>query len=52
MRNLDGKEFEDISTALKPIGAAAVSLMARWLDLDQDGEINEQEFFAILTDDA
>jgi len=21
-------------------------------DLDQDGEINEQEFFAILTDDA
>lgn len=21
-------------------------------DLDQDGEINEQEFFAIMTDDA
>jgi centrin-3 len=26
--------------------------MIEEFDLDQDGEINEQEFFAIMTDDA
>ncbi len=40
LRNVDGKKFEDISTALKPMGAPAVSLLARWLDLDQDGDLD------------
>ena len=40
LRNLDGKKFEDISTVLKPVGVPAVSLMARWLDLDQDGDLD------------
>ena len=40
LRNVDGKRFEDISAVLKPTGVPAVSLMARWLDLDQDGDLD------------
>ena len=40
LRNRDGKTFEDISTTLKSIGPPALSLMARWLDLDQDGDLD------------
>ena len=40
LRNRDGKTFEDISSTLKPVGPPALSLMARWLDLDQDGDLD------------
>jgi tetratricopeptide (TPR) repeat protein len=41
LRNRDGKRFEDLTaTTLKPIGPPALSLMARWLDLDQDGDLD------------
>jgi tetratricopeptide (TPR) repeat protein len=40
LRNRDGKTFEDVSAALKPNGPPALSLMARWLDLDQDGDLD------------
>lgn len=40
LRNRGGKGFEDISTALKPAGPKAVSLAARWIDLDQDGDLD------------
>ena len=40
LRNRDGKSFEDVSSILKPVGPPAISLMARWLDLDQDGDLD------------
>ncbi len=40
LRNVGGKKFEDISSVLKPMKTAAVSLTARWLDLDQDGDLD------------
>ncbi len=40
LRNRDGKTFEDVTSTLKPTGPPAVSLMARWLDLDQDGDLD------------
>ncbi len=40
LRNRDGKSFEDISNILKPTGPPALSLTARWLDLDQDGDLD------------
>src|SRR5262249_46479435 len=40
LRNRDGKSFEDVSATLKSIGPAALSLTARWLDLDQDGDLD------------
>ena len=40
LRNRGGKTFEDISAVLKPMGPPAVSLMARWIDLDQDGDLD------------
>ena len=40
LRNRDGKKFEDISAVLKPAGRRRVSLSARWLDLDQDGDLD------------
>ena len=40
LHNREGKAFEDISSTLKPAGPPAVSLMARWLDLDQDGDLD------------
>lgn len=39
-RNLGGKRFEDATSALKDDGAQALSLSARWLDLDQDGDLD------------
>ena len=40
LRNRDGKSFEDITSTLTSVGPPAVSLMARWLDLDQDGDLD------------
>jgi tetratricopeptide (TPR) repeat protein len=40
LRNHGGKRFDDISSTLKTSGPPAVSLMARWLDLDQDGDLD------------
>jgi tetratricopeptide (TPR) repeat protein len=40
LRNRGGKTFEDISSAVKPIVRPALSLTARWLDLDQDGDLD------------
>ena len=40
LRNRGGKSFEDISPTVKPIGPPALSLTARWLDLDQDGDLD------------
>jgi tetratricopeptide (TPR) repeat protein len=40
LRNRAGKSFEDISAGLKPVGPPALALMARWLDLDQDGDLD------------
>jgi tetratricopeptide (TPR) repeat protein len=40
LRNRDGKRFEDISSSLKSSGPPAISLKARWLDLDQDGDLD------------
>jgi hypothetical protein len=40
LRNQAGKAFEDVSAAIKPSGKPAVSLAARWLDLDQDGDLD------------
>ena len=40
LHNRDGKAFEDVSSILKPTAQPAVSLMARWLDLDQDGDLD------------
>jgi tetratricopeptide (TPR) repeat protein len=39
-RNRDGKKYEDVSSSLRPLGPPAVSLTARWLDLDQDGDLD------------
>jgi tetratricopeptide (TPR) repeat protein len=40
LRNRDGKAFDDVTSTLKLTGPPAVSLMARWLDLDQDGDLD------------
>ena len=40
LRNRDGKTFEDVSIGLKSTGPRALSLTARWLDLDQDGDLD------------
>jgi tetratricopeptide (TPR) repeat protein len=40
LRNRDGKSFENVSSIFKQSGPPAVSLMARWLDLDQDGDLD------------
>jgi tetratricopeptide (TPR) repeat protein len=40
LRNRDGKTFDDVSSILKPSGPPALSLMARWFDLDQDGDLD------------
>jgi len=39
-RNVDGKRFEDLTPTLKAEGPPALSLTARWLDLDQDGDLD------------
>ncbi len=38
-RNL-GKRFEDVTARAGVAGPAAISLSARWLDLDQDGDLD------------
>jgi tetratricopeptide (TPR) repeat protein len=38
--NTSPKGFEDVTKALKPTGPSAVALTARWLDLDQDGDLD------------
>ncbi len=40
LHNKDGKSFEDQTQTLKLVGPPAISLMARWLDLDQDGDLD------------
>ncbi len=40
LRNKEGKGFEDQTQLLKAVGPPAISLMARWLDLDQDGDLD------------
>ncbi len=40
LRNIEDKRFEDISAVLKPAGVSALSLMARWVDIDQDGDLD------------
>ncbi|MDR3620260.1 MAG: FG-GAP-like repeat-containing protein [Paludisphaera borealis] len=40
LRNKDGKGFEDLTASLKNPGPPALSLAARWLDLDQDGDLD------------
>jgi tetratricopeptide (TPR) repeat protein len=40
LRNRDGKSFEDISSSLTTLGPPALSLTARWVDLDQDGDLD------------
>ena len=40
LRNRDGKHFEDISSSLKSVGSPTLSLTARWVDLDQDGDLD------------
>lgn len=40
LRNKDGKGFEDLTASLKTVGPEAISLAARWLDLDQDGDLD------------
>jgi tetratricopeptide (TPR) repeat protein len=40
LRNRDGARFEDISSKLPPAGPPALSLAARWVDLDQDGDLD------------
>ncbi|MGC8643045.1 MAG: FG-GAP-like repeat-containing protein, partial [Isosphaeraceae bacterium] len=40
LRNRDGKSFEDLTPTLKSVGPPAVALAARWLDLDQDGDLD------------
>jgi tetratricopeptide (TPR) repeat protein len=40
LHNRDGKSFEDLTSMLKSAQPPAVSLQARWLDLDQDGDLD------------
>ncbi len=40
LHNRGGNSFEDISKTLPTTGPKALSLMARWLDLDQDGDLD------------
>src|SRR5262249_13177652 len=40
LRNRGGTAFEDITSSLKPAGPPSLSLTARWIDLDQDGDLD------------
>ncbi len=40
LRNKEGKAFEDRTEILKSPGPPALALLARWLDLDQDGDLD------------
>jgi tetratricopeptide (TPR) repeat protein len=39
-RNVGSKRFEDVSKSLPSMGPASLSPTARWLDLDQDGDLD------------
>lgn len=39
-RNVGGKSFEDVTASLAPMGPPAISPSARWMDLDQDGDLD------------
>lgn len=39
-RNVGGKAFEDATRLLPPMGPPAISPCARWMDLDQDGDLD------------
>jgi tetratricopeptide (TPR) repeat protein len=39
-RSVGSKKYEDVSTAIPVMGPAAISMTARWLDLDQDGDLD------------
>jgi tetratricopeptide (TPR) repeat protein len=39
-RNLGGRKFEDVTQAAGIANSAGFSLSARWLDLDQDGDLD------------
>ena len=39
-RNRDGKSFEDLSAMIEGSGPPALCLSARWIDLDQDGDLD------------
>lgn len=40
LRNKDGANFEDLTETLGPQDPPALSLSARWIDLDQDGDLD------------
>jgi Flp pilus assembly protein TadD len=40
LHNRDGKSFDDLTSTLKAGGPPAISLTARWVDLDQDGDLD------------
>ncbi len=40
LRNKAGQGFEDVTSALPPMGPPAISPVARWMDLDQDGDLD------------
>ncbi len=40
LRNQDGKGFEDVTATLGDPGPPALTLTGRWLDLDQDGDLD------------
>ncbi|WP_337177856.1 FG-GAP-like repeat-containing protein [Paludisphaera sp.] len=40
LRNVDGVRFEDVTPPLPADAPLALSLTARWLDLDQDGDLD------------
>ena len=37
---MGGKGFEDVSAVLPATAPPAISPMARWMDLDQDGDLD------------
>jgi tetratricopeptide (TPR) repeat protein len=40
LRNVDGSKFEDVTSKVGIAGSKALGLTARWLDIDQDGDLD------------
>jgi tetratricopeptide (TPR) repeat protein len=40
LRNVGGRSFEDVSTTLGEVGPPSLNLTARWIDIDQDGDLD------------
>ncbi len=40
LRNVGGKKFEDMSGLLPPASPPTIALAARWMDIDQDGDLD------------